>query len=246
MKVIITGRKMNVSPGLKSVIEEKLQKIKYFYDHVISFHIVLEKEKLDYKAEINFRADGRKFFLQEVSGSVHEAIDNLIDKLERQIRKHKDRMKEHKHSRKAVQGDASMSITDGFQVGKVDSTVRSELEVVLQLAISEKEYEFFLEEEGVPFTTLAVKDEENLYTVLTKDREAGRWYLKHLYLEGETIEQSSIEDFHPMVCPVSDAIAEYAKGESPVYVFRNRDDGKLQGIYRPEGKAVYEIMTLGD
>lgn len=246
MKVIITGRKMNVSPGLKSVIEEKLQKIKYFYDHVISFHIILEKEKLDYKAEINFRADGRRFFLQEVAGSMHEAIDNLIDKLERQVRKHKDRMKEHKHRRKEVQGDASLSTTDSFQVGKVDSTFRSELEVALQLAISENDFEFFIEEEGDKFTTLAVKDEENLFTVLTKDKESGRWYLKHLYLDGEHIAQSSIEDFHAQVCSVPQAMSEFAKGESPVFVFQNRDDGKLQGLYRRDDKELFEIMTLGD
>ncbi|MCK4906594.1 MAG: ribosome-associated translation inhibitor RaiA [Spirochaetes bacterium] len=101
MKLLFTGRHFEISTHLKDVIKQKLSKIKYFQNRIIDFHITIEKIKLEYKIEINFNADGRKFFIEEkASTTVFEALDKLIDKLERLVRKHKEKIKDHKRGSK--------------------------------------------------------------------------------------------------------------------------------------------------
>ena len=139
MNVIITGRHFNVSNSLKNAIEEKLEKIRFFYDHVLQFHMALEKEKLNYKADITFIADGKKFYLQMKAPTISEALDKLVDKLERQVRKHKERIQGHSRDRMADKEVSAGSV----QYVEIASKPKAEIEVLLQLANSENEHEAF-------------------------------------------------------------------------------------------------------
>ena len=243
MRVIITGRKYNVSTRMKSVIEQKLEKIKFFYDHILSFHVTLEKEKLGFRAEVHFSADGKKFFLQESAGSVNEAVDTLIDKLERQIRKHRDKMQKRKRPDREAANAAGESIPENLKFRSVDENPRDLLEAIRELALSEEEYVYLhvKDEDGV---VVAVhKEESDLFTVIGKDAESQRWMQKRIFLAGDDIDQTEVQDYIPMECSLHDAVYQMDRDGSTLMVFWNRDDSAMQALsHSAEGR--YELINL--
>ena len=72
---------------------EKLQRISRHFDHVISIDVILKVENHHKQAEAKVVAAGKSLFAQESDGDMYAAIDGLIDKLDRQVRRYKDRLR---------------------------------------------------------------------------------------------------------------------------------------------------------
>lgn len=239
MNVIITGRHFNVSNSLKNAIEEKLGKIRFFYDHVLQFHIFLEKEKLNYKADITFIADGKKFYLQMKAPTISEAIDKLIDKLERQVRKHKERVQGHSRDRVAQR---EQSGAPSLQYVEVSAKPRAELEVLLQLANSEDEVSAFYPGEESRTAIAVLKESDELFTLYGCDPDDSRWYCKHVYLVDEQVDQTRIEDFQPEGMTDVQAVSRLEQTEAVLLVYENVDAKKVQAVLR--GSNGYDVFVL--
>jgi len=228
---------------MKSFIEQKLKKIKFFYDHILSFHVTLEKEKLGFKAEVHFSADGKKFFLQEVAGSINEAIDTLIDKLERQIRKHRDKLQKRKRADRSAANATAEAIPEDLRFRTVPEQPRDLLEAIKELSLSEEEYAYLnvKDEEGV---VVAVhKEEAELYTVIGKDTESQRWVQKSFFLSGDEIERTEVQDYIPMEYSLQEVLHQMDRDGSALIVFWNRDDNAMQALsHSADGQ--YELITL--
>jgi len=96
MNVKITGRHMELSEALKSYIETGLRKVKAHFDRVIDVDVVLDVEKHRHTAEFNLYANGVRINCRETSPDMYASVDAALDKLERQTRKFKDRINQHK------------------------------------------------------------------------------------------------------------------------------------------------------
>ncbi|MCX7672998.1 MAG: ribosome-associated translation inhibitor RaiA [Thiobacillaceae bacterium] len=92
MNLNITGHHLDVTPALRSYVEDKLGRITRHFDHVIDVSVVLSVEKLRQKAEVNVHLPGKDIFVEHVDGDLYAAIDALADKLDRQILKHKQKL----------------------------------------------------------------------------------------------------------------------------------------------------------
>ena len=66
------------------------------FDHVINVHVILSVEKLRQKAEATLHVNGAKVFADSVHEDMYAAIDTLIDKLDRQVLKHKEKKSSHR------------------------------------------------------------------------------------------------------------------------------------------------------
>ena len=238
MNVIITGRHFNVSNSLKNAIEEKLGKIRFFYDHVLQFHMALEKEKLNYKADITFIADGKKFYLQMKAPTISEALDKLVDKLERQVRKHKERIQGHSRDRMADKEVSAGSV----QYVEIASKPKAEIEVLLQLANSENEHEAFYPSAEAKSAVFVLQESEELFTLYGCEGDDARWYCKHVYLVEEQIDQTRIEDYSPEAMDDEQAIRRLNQSESQVVVYVNNAGGKVQAVLR--GQGGYLVFVL--
>jgi len=97
MQTTVTGHHIEVTPALRAYVTEKMQRISRHFEHVISASFVLTVEKLEHKAEgaITVAGGGRSIFAVNVANDLYAAIDGLIDKLDRQVRRHKEKMKDH-------------------------------------------------------------------------------------------------------------------------------------------------------
>jgi putative sigma-54 modulation protein len=91
MHISITGHHLELTEALRSYVSEKFQKIERHVENVIDVHVVLSVEKLEQKAEATIQLNGAKIHAEDVQPDLYAAIDGLIDKLDRQVLRHKEK-----------------------------------------------------------------------------------------------------------------------------------------------------------
>jgi putative sigma-54 modulation protein len=102
MNLKISGHHLEVTPALREYVITKLDKVLRHFDQVIDGNVVLsvdnhkEKEKRQ-KVEINLHLKGKDIFVESADGDLYAAIDLMVDKLDRQVIRHKDRIQGHQH-----------------------------------------------------------------------------------------------------------------------------------------------------
>lgn len=95
MNLNITGHHIEVTPAIRDYVTGKLDKITRHFDQVIDVKVILTVEKLKQKAEVSVHMRGNDVFVQSEDTDMYAAIDSLVDKLDRQILKHKEKHGEH-------------------------------------------------------------------------------------------------------------------------------------------------------
>lgn len=98
MQISTTFRHMEHSDALKNYAEEKLERIKKYVDEPIVAQVYLTVEKIRHIVEISISAKGVTTKASEATNDMYAAIDAVIDKIERQLRRYKERLKGHKPS----------------------------------------------------------------------------------------------------------------------------------------------------
>jgi len=102
MNLTISGHHLEVTPALRTYVTTKIDRIKRHFDQVVDIKVLLtldnQKEKeLRQKAECNIHLKGIELFAESVHSDLYAAVDELVDKLDRQVVRHKDRMQSHHH-----------------------------------------------------------------------------------------------------------------------------------------------------
>ncbi len=92
MQLSISGRHIDVTDALKDYVTNKLTKLERHYDHITNTHVVLSVDKLDQRAEATAHVSGAELFADAVAKDLYAAIDMLVDKLDRQVIKHKEKL----------------------------------------------------------------------------------------------------------------------------------------------------------
>jgi len=95
MNLLIHGNHVEVTPALRDYVQGKLSRVERHFDQVIDANVQLTVEKLRQRAEITLRLRGNNIHVESVDDDMYAAIDMLVDKLDRQVLRHKDRIKDH-------------------------------------------------------------------------------------------------------------------------------------------------------
>jgi putative sigma-54 modulation protein len=98
MQLTVSGHHFEVSPALRKYVDTKLRRLERHFDHMTDIHCVLSVEKGVHKAEATVRLSRGKLFADARENDVYAAVDGLIDKLSRQVTKHKEKLTDH-HAR---------------------------------------------------------------------------------------------------------------------------------------------------
>ena len=98
MQVTTTFRHMEPSDPLKTYAEEKLERVKKYIDEPIVAQVFLTVEKIRHSAEVTLTAKGITMKAAEETNDMYAAVDAVVDKIERQLRRYKERIKDHKPS----------------------------------------------------------------------------------------------------------------------------------------------------
>lgn len=98
MQVIVSGRHMGVSDSLKSYCEEKAGRLVRFFDRIQSIEVILDGQNGKHEAKMIVHAEGSDPFVAHESHSdPFAAVDILLDEIESQVRRHKERLRNRKH-----------------------------------------------------------------------------------------------------------------------------------------------------
>lgn len=97
MNLNLTGRHMEITPAIREHVIGKLDKVKRHFDNVIDVNVILSVEKLQQKAEATLNISGKTLFAESEDSNLYVAIDNLIDSLDRQVLKHKEKFEARRH-----------------------------------------------------------------------------------------------------------------------------------------------------
>lgn len=100
MNLTVTGHHVEVTPALRAYVEEKMERLERHFDNVSDVKVILSVEKQRQKAEATINLRGNTIFADTVDGDMYAAIDLLTDKLDRQVIRHKEKLKDHHRGEK--------------------------------------------------------------------------------------------------------------------------------------------------
>lgn len=95
MRIHVTGRHLEVTDAINAYVHEKMERLERHFDIVLDVNVILSVEKLEHKAEATVHVNGHNLHAESKQGDMYAALDGLIDKLDRQVRKHKEKMTDH-------------------------------------------------------------------------------------------------------------------------------------------------------
>jgi putative sigma-54 modulation protein len=96
MNLHITGHHVAVTDALRTYVVSKLDRVNRHFDHVIDVNVVMSVEKLRQKVEANVHVSGREIHAASESENLYAAIDELADRLDRQVVRHKEKLQVHR------------------------------------------------------------------------------------------------------------------------------------------------------
>lgn len=96
MQINVSGHHVEVTDALRAYVTNKMEKIERHSDLITSIEVVLTVEKNTQRAEANVHVVGNDFHAVAEGADMYAAIDSMTDKLDRQILKHKEKVKGHK------------------------------------------------------------------------------------------------------------------------------------------------------
>ena len=106
MQINLTGHHVEITPAIREYINEKFQRIERHFENVTDIHFILTVEKLEHKAEATLNMPGSTMHAHSVEADMYAAIDSLTDKLDAQVRKHKEKLTDQ-HARESIRRDYS-------------------------------------------------------------------------------------------------------------------------------------------
>jgi len=98
VQISVTGRHVEFTEPMRQYAEEKLTKLTRFYDRIDKIDVVLDQQPTKHRLEVVMHGGHKTTFVAQVeAGEYHEAVDLIVEKLERQLNKHKEKYRNRKH-----------------------------------------------------------------------------------------------------------------------------------------------------
>ena len=97
MQISLTGHHVDITEAMRNYVDSKIERLERHFDHVTNIHVILSVEKLRQKAEATMHVNGADIFADCVEEDMYAAIDKLVDKLDRQVKKHKEKQTNHRN-----------------------------------------------------------------------------------------------------------------------------------------------------
>jgi len=115
MRISLTARHYKASEKLKDFAHAEVRRLKKYYDGIIDCEIILDYEKPSKSlqiAEIAIKVYGQRLVAREKTEDIYKSIRQAVDKLERQVKKYKEKLRGHKHEKTILAAPVSFSEED--------------------------------------------------------------------------------------------------------------------------------------
>lgn len=97
MNLIVSGHHVEVTAAMREYVTTKMDRVVRHFDNVIEVNVILSVQKLMQKAEVTVHVRGKDIHVECTDENMYASIDSLVDKLDRQILKYKDKTFGHPH-----------------------------------------------------------------------------------------------------------------------------------------------------
>lgn len=148
MNVIVTGRHLEITPALKKYAEEKIQKFNRYLSNISEAIVTLSVEKYRHKVEVLLKVNGVLIQAEGITGEIYSSIDEVVEKLERQVKRYKEKLVSHRKG----EGKGAGTQPKGSSVedtGKIIKNKKFELkpmspdEAAMQMELLDKDFFVF-------------------------------------------------------------------------------------------------------
>jgi len=125
MQLSVTFRHMEPSDALKEYAQEKISRVEKYLDAPVEAHVVMSVEKFRHTADVTISADSLKINGQEQTGDMYSAIDMVVDKLERQVKRFRQKNKNRKPKTRTKTKEAETAPADAETADETDLPAQS-------------------------------------------------------------------------------------------------------------------------
>jgi putative sigma-54 modulation protein len=116
MQMTISGHHVEVTEALRGYVESKFEKVERHYDKITIAEVILTVEPNEQKAEVTLHLAGDTLHASAVHNDMYKAIDNLTDKIDKQVRRRKDRLTNHHADSKQIDHRVSSDDIDDAEL----------------------------------------------------------------------------------------------------------------------------------
>ncbi|CAH0532496.1 Ribosome hibernation promoting factor [Vibrio stylophorae] len=95
MQINLTGQQIEITDSIREYVDQKFAKLERFFEHINNVHVVVKVEKNDQTVEATLHVNAGEVHASNTNENLYAAIDGLIDKLSRQLNKHKEKLNSH-------------------------------------------------------------------------------------------------------------------------------------------------------
>jgi len=148
MNIIVTGRHLEVTPALKSYVEKKVKRFNRYLSNISEAVVTISVEKYRHKVEVLLKVNGVLIQAEGVTSEVYSSIDEVAEKLGRQIKKYKEKLVSHRKS-EGKTSSVSPEVRGMLEAGRIIKNKRFELkpmspdEAAMQMDLLDKTFFVF-------------------------------------------------------------------------------------------------------
>jgi putative sigma-54 modulation protein len=175
MRISLTFRNTEGENWQKEYVDERLNKIKKYIDRPMDVHAILSVEKFRNVVEVNMIADGLNINAKEEAKDMRLAIDNAVDKIEKQLKRHKEKIRGHKTNMTRAEG----ILATGGEVGESEEERETKLvetrkvvlkpmsleDAVMEMDISKQRFIIYRDSSSESVSLIYRRDDGN-YTLI--------------------------------------------------------------------------------
>lgn len=132
MQISVTFRNTEEEGWQREYVEDRMKKLNKYMDAPADVHVVLTVEKFRNVAEISVMNNGLNLIGKEESKDMHLAIDNAIEKIEKQLKKHKEKIRGHKSNGLKTEGEAEAEVLSGELEEAADARIVETRKIILK------------------------------------------------------------------------------------------------------------------
>lgn len=168
MNIIVNGRHLEVTPALRTYAEEKISRFDRYLSEISEAVVTLSIEKkYRHKADVLLKVNGLLIQAESVTDEIYSAIDEVTEKLDRQVKKYKEKMVSHrKGGPKATAAEAPVKTTEK-ETGRIIKNKRFELkpmspdEASMQMELLGKDFYVFINDMSSDINVIYTRQDGN-------------------------------------------------------------------------------------
>lgn len=149
MNILVNGRHLEITPALKNYAEEKIGKFEKYITNITEAVVTLSVEKYRHKAEVLIKVNGFLIQAEGVTGEIYSSIDEVVEKLEKQVKKYKEKLHSYRKVDKRSMEDLTAEAPEKGRIIKYkrfDMKPMNPEEAVDQMDLLDKDFFVFVNE----------------------------------------------------------------------------------------------------